>query len=174
MSSPKPVKPPTPGQAATAAIGTAGAGTLMDTANAPIQAYGNLYTNTMLDPYLSKTQTAVQNQAALQAASAQQDIQARLDPMAYQQRQMRLKASTQKLGRLYGMDPSAFTFSAPGAYQTANLAKAPSLGQLSGDSRLIANALQLAKVSGSGGDPTLYTDPSQAGKLSGGGVSYGV
>jgi hypothetical protein len=146
---------------------------MMDIANAPVSAYSNLVTNTMLDPYLSKTQTAVQNQSALQAAQAQQDIQAQLDPMARAQREMRLGATASRLGKLYGVDPNAFVASGlhPGAYQTANLQNAPSLADLTNASSAIAAAIRPATVNKLGNDPRLLGSPSKAGAIYGGGIS---
>jgi hypothetical protein len=104
-SAPKPPDPITPGEAAQAAVGTAGAGEMMSVANQPIEQYGNLATTEELGPAETQTQQSLANQAAYQSASAQQDIQSRLDPQAYAQRQMRLSAATSRLGQLYGTDP---------------------------------------------------------------------
>lgn len=152
QSQPEPIHP---GEAAQAAVGTAGAGEMMAIANQPVEQYGQLYTTQALGPAQIKTQTALQNQAAYQAAQAQQDIQSRLDPMAYAQRQMRMKAANQRLGQLYGEDPTAFSFRAPGAYTVPGTADVPDLATLRGAASDIAANLRTASVNKAGADPML-------------------
>jgi hypothetical protein len=164
MSSPSQPKPITPGQAADAAVGTAGAGELMSIANQPVEQYANLSTAEQLGPAEMKTQQALANQAALQGAQAQQDIQSRVDPMAYAQRQMRLKAATDRLGQLYGQDPSTFSYRAPGAYNVPGSSATPSLTDLAATGRTIAGNLSLADVNGAGADPRLIS-PNDAGNV---------
>src|SRR5215471_2749418 len=130
QSAPKTPKPITPGEAAQAAVGTAGAGEMMSIANQPIEQYANLYTTSQLGPAETQAQTALANQAAYQSAAAQQDIQSRVDPLAYAQRQMRMKAATDRLGQLYSQDPSAFTFRAPSAYTVPGTVDVPALSTL--------------------------------------------
>jgi hypothetical protein len=50
--------------------------------------------------------------------------------MAYAIRQMNLKASSGRLGQLYGMDPSAFRYSAPSAFATPTSAQLPPLSSI--------------------------------------------
>jgi hypothetical protein len=76
--------------------------------------------------------------------------------MAYAQRQMRLKAATDRLGQLYGQDPTAFNFRAPSAYAVPGTAQVPNLGITADQARAIASNLSLANVNTQGGNPTLY------------------
>ena len=154
---PQPPKPITPGEAAQAAVGTAGAGEMMSVANQPIEQYSNLYTTSQLGPAETQTQQALANQAAYQAAAAQQDIQSRVDPLAYAQRQMRLKAATDRLGQLYGTNAGAFTFRAPSAYMVPGTANVPELSTLRGGASQIAANLATANVNAQGANPQLVT-----------------
>lgn len=144
-----------PGEAAQAAVGTAAAGEMMSVANQPIEQYANLATTTQLGPAEQQTQTALQNQAAYQSALAQQDIQSRVDPLAYAQRQMRLQAATNRLGQLYGQDPTAFSFRAPSAYQVPGTTDVPSLADLRAQGAAIASNLSTASVNKQGANPQL-------------------
>ena len=105
-----------PGEAAQAAVGTAGAGEMMSISDQPIEQYSQLATTEQLGPAQMQTQQALANQAAYQGAVAQRDIQSRVDPQAYAQREMRMQAANKRLGQIYGTDPSAFTFRGPSAY----------------------------------------------------------
>jgi len=148
-------EPVTPGEAAQAAVGTAGAGEMMAIANQPIEQYAQLYSTEALGPAQIQTQQALANQAAYQAAQAQRDIQSRVDPEAYAQREMRLSAANKRLGQLYGVDPSAFTFRAPGAYAVPGAEATPDLATLRGAASDIAANLATASVNKAGGDPRL-------------------
>jgi len=161
-SAPAPPKPITPGQAAQAAVGTAGAGEMMSIADQPIEQYANLATTSQLGPAETQTQQALANRAALQSAQGQMAIQSQVDPLAYAQRQMRMKAATDRLGQLYGQSPSAFTFSAPGAFQVTGTNAVPALGGMAQQARDIASNLSLARVSSTGADPTLYQNNPQS------------
>jgi hypothetical protein len=154
-SQPKAADPITPGEAAQAAVGTAGAGEMMSVANQPVEQYGNLATTEQLGPAETQTQQALANQAAYQSAQAQQDIQSRLDPMAYAQRQMRLSAATNRLGELYGSAPTAFNSRAPGAYAIPGSSATPDLATLTGLGSQVAANLSTASVDQSGGNPAL-------------------
>ena len=147
--------PITPGEAAQAAVGTAGAGEMMSVANQPIEQYGNLATTEQLGPAETQTQQALANQAALQSAKAQQDIQSQVDPQAYAQRQMRLSAATSRLGQLYGTDPSIFSYRAPSAYAIPGSSAVPSLATLTQNASQIAGNLSTGSVDTSGGNPQL-------------------
>jgi hypothetical protein len=144
-----------PGEAAQAAVGTAGAGEMMAIANQPVEQYANLYTTEQLGPAQMQTQQALANQAAYQGAVAQQDIQSRVDPMAYAQRQMRLKAATSRLGQLYGQDPTAFSFRGPSAYAIPGTADVADLATLRQGASDIAGNLATASVNKAGADPRL-------------------
>jgi hypothetical protein len=128
---------------------------MMSIADQPVEQYANLYTTSQLGPAEVQAQTALQNQAAYQTAAAQQDIQSRVDPLAYAQRQMRLKSATDRLGQLYGQDPSAFSFRAPSAYTVPGTAQVPALGALSIGAQDIARNLATASVSKTGANPQL-------------------
>jgi len=155
QSAPQPPKPITPGEAAQAAVGTAAAGEMMSVANQPIEQYGNLYTTGQLGPAEVQTQGALANQAAMQSAQGQLAIQSQVDPLAYAQRQMRLKAATDRLGQLYGTSPSAFSFTAPGAFTVPGTAQMPSLSGLRQGANDIASNLATASVNYQGGNPQL-------------------
>jgi hypothetical protein len=156
-----------PGEAAVAAMGTAAAGEKMSLANQPVDQYGNLLTTEMLGPAQMQTQQALANQAALQGAKAQMDIQSRVDPQAYAQRQMRMNATNQRLGRIYGVDPTAPVYSAPGAYQIPGSDATPDVTRMAQLGRMVASNLSYGKVSGSGGDPTLVTPGKGAAQTAG-------
>ena len=129
----------------------------MAIANQPIEQYSNLYTTSQLGPAETQTQQALANQAALQSAQAQRDIQSRVDPLAYAQREMRLKAATDRLAQLYGTDPTAFTNRAPGAYTVPGTTSVPDLATLRQGASQIAQNLALASVNKAGTNPTLST-----------------
>ena len=153
--SPAPPKPITPGQAAQAAVGTASAGEMMSVADQPVEQYGNLYTTSQLGPAETQSQTALSNQAALQSAQAQRAIQSQVDPLAYQQREMRLQSATDRLGQLYGQNPSAFSYTAPGAFAQPSMAQVPNVATLGAGAGDIAANLRLATVNSSGANPQL-------------------
>jgi hypothetical protein len=155
MGSPSIPQPVQPGQSAQAAIGTAAAGEKESIANQPIDQYGNLVTTEQLGPAEMQTQQALANQAAYQGAAAQQAIQSATDPMAYAQRQMRMQAANQRLGQLYGVDPSAFTYSAPSAFAIPGTSATPSLSDLQKQGAAIASNLSTASVNSKGGNPVL-------------------
>jgi hypothetical protein len=146
-----------PGEAAQAAVGTAGAGEMMSMANQPIEQYGNLATMSSLGPAEVQAQQALAGQGAYQAAQQQQDIQSRVDPMAFAQRQMRLNAATNRLGQLYSQNPSQFNYRAPAAFDVPGTADLPSLDTLRQQGSLIAGQLSTGSVNKSGGDPRLST-----------------
>jgi hypothetical protein len=148
-----------PGEAAQAAMGTAGAGEAMSVANQPIEQYANLATTRALGPAEMQAQQAIANQAAYQGAQAQQDIQSRVDPMAYAQRQMRMQAANRRLGQLYNVDPTAYTYRAPNAYAMPTASSTPSLADLQKLGAAAASNLSMGSVDRSGGNPQLI-DPS--------------
>jgi len=151
-----------PGEAAQAAVGTAAAGEQMSIANQPIEQYANLATTSSLGPAEVQAQTALANQAAMQSAQAQQDIQSRVDPMAYAQRQMRLQSATNRLGQLYSQNPSAFTFRAPGAYAVPGTGSVMPLDALRAQGSAIASNLSTGAVDAKGTNPKLVgpTNPT--------------
>jgi hypothetical protein len=155
MGTPKTPEVVHPGEAAQAAVGTAGAGEMMSIADQPIEQYANLATTSALGPAEMQTQQALANQAAYQAAQAQQDIQSRVDPLAYAQRQMRLQATTQRLGQLTGQNPADVNYRAPGAYVVPGTADMPTLADLQAQGAAIASNLSTAAVNRAGANPRL-------------------
>lgn len=150
-----------PGEAAQAAVGTAGAGEQMAIANQPIEQYANLATTGALGPAEMQMQQALAGRAAMQGAQQQFAVQSQVDPMAYAQRQMRLKAATDRLGQLYGQDPSAFSYTAPGAFSIPGTSSLPALSALRAQGSDIASQLSTGAVSSLGTDPRLV-GPSNA------------
>ena len=151
-------KPPTtysPGEAAQAAVGTAGAGEMMSVADQPIEQYSQLTTQQELGPAQIQAQQALSNRAALSGAQAQQDIQSSVDPQAYAQRQMRMQAANKRLGQLYGVNPTAYSYSAPGAYAMPTTASSPSLQTLAANAGAIASNISTAGVNKAGADPQI-------------------
>jgi len=140
-----------PGEAAQAAVGTAGAGEMMAIANQPIEQYSNLATNVALGPAQIRAQQALANQAALQGAQAQRDIQSQVDPYAFAQREMRLQQATNRLGQLYGQNPLDVAYRQPGAY--AMPGSIPDIAALRAQGAAIASNLSTASVNKSGANP---------------------
>jgi hypothetical protein len=168
MSSPSIPEPTRPKEASQAAVQAMQAGSLYDIANAPVTGYADLYTQAALGPARMQLQNALSAQGALQAAQAQEDIQSRVDPMAYAARQMNLKATTSRLGQLYGMDPNAFSYRAPSVYATPAL---PDIRSLAAGSRAIATNVTPVSVGGNvnlgtASGPTSVQVPATAGGAS--------
>lgn len=163
MGAPKTPEPTRPGEAAQAATGAAAAGEMMSVANQPVEQYANLATTSELGPAEMQTQQALQGQAAYRAAQQQQDIQSRVDPQAYAQRQMRMQAANRRLAELYGVNPSDYTYRAPEAYQVAGTADVAPLGELRQRAADIASQLSTASLSKKGTNPILKSpqDPDQ-------------
>jgi hypothetical protein len=155
MGSSKTPDPITPGQSAQAAVGTAGAGEMMSIADQPIEQYSQLATQEALGPAQIQAQQSLANRAALSGAQAQQDIQSSVDPQAYAQRQMRMQAANKRLGQLYGVNPTAYSYSAPGAYAMPSTASSPDLATLRANAAAIASNISTAGVNKAGADPRL-------------------
>jgi hypothetical protein len=136
---------------------------MMGIANQPIEQYSQLATTEQLGPAQAQTQQALANQAAYQSASAQRDIQSRVDPQAYAQREMRMQAANKRLGQVYGVDPSAFTFRAPQAYQVPGSGATPSLADLQANAAAIASNVSTASVNRQGADPNLVSPSNPQG-----------
>ena len=145
-----------PGEAAQAAMGTAAAGEMMSVANQPIDQYGNLINTISLGPAAMQAQQALAGRAAKQGAQQQMDIQSSVDPQAYAQRQMRMNAANKTLGRLYGVDPTAYKYATPSnTYSMPGSGQLPDLSQLGQNARAIASNLSIGAVNKSGANPTL-------------------
>jgi hypothetical protein len=154
-----------PGEAAKAAMGTAGAGEMMAIANQPIEQYSNLRTNVLLGPAQIRAQQALGAQAALQSAKAQKDIQAQVDPYAFAQRELRLKSAANQLARLYG--ESMPSYSASDVYTMPASGSVPSLSELRTGASDIASNLSMGAINSSGGDPRLVKPRNPQDKLTG-------
>ena len=146
----------TPGEAAVAAMGTAAAGEEMSVANQPVDQYGNLINTLQLGPAAMQAQQSLAGRAAKQGAQQQMDVQSSVDPQAYAQRQMRMDAANKTLGRLYGVDPTAYKYNTPAnTYSIPGSADLPDPGQMAANARALASNLSVGKVNGAGGQPTL-------------------
>lgn len=151
MSSPKPPSPPSPQESASASLQATLGGDEYQTLNAPLQGYADLYLQSMLDPARAQLSSAINAQTALQGAQAQQAIQSQVDPLAYATRQMNLKAATSRLGQLYGMNPSAFSYKAPGAFATPTSAQIPDISNVDALTQAIAGHMIPVSLDKSGG-----------------------
>ena len=138
MSSPKPPSPPSPQESASAAVQATLAGDEYQTLNAPLQGYADLYLQSMLGPARAQLSSGLNAQTALQGAMAQKDIQSRVDPQAYAMRQMNLNAAQARLGSLYGMDPTAFSYRAPAAYATPTSGQIPPMSSIDALTKAVA------------------------------------
>ena len=146
-----------PGEAAQAAMGTAAAGEMMSVANQPVDQYGNLINTISLGPAAMQVQQALAGRAAKQGAQQQMDIQSSVDPQAYAQRQMRMNADNARLGKLYGVDPTAYRYNTPGnTYSLPGSADIPDPVALARNARAIASNLSVGAVNKSGTDPVLH------------------
>jgi hypothetical protein len=141
MPSPKTPSPPSPQESASAAVQATLAGDTYQTLNAPIQGYTDLYLQSLLGPTRAQLSSGLAAQTALQGAMAQKDIQSRVDPQAYAMRQMNLNAAQSRLGSLYGMDPSAFSYRAPSAYATPTGAQIPPISSIDALTRATAGSM---------------------------------
>ena len=162
MGSQKTPQTYSPGEAAQAAVGTAAAGEMQSVANQPIDQYGNLMTTEALGPAEMQTQQALANQAALQGAKAQMDIQSQVDPQAYAQRQIRMNMANKRLGQLAQIDPQTIGYSAPSAYTVPGSSSLPSLAALKANANAVASQLSTASVNKAGADPRL-SNPAAGG-----------
>jgi hypothetical protein len=157
MGSSKPATTYSPGEAAQAATGAAGAGEIMSIADQPIEQYSQLATTEALGPAQMQAQQSLANQAARSGAQAQMDIQSSVDPQAYAQRQLRMNAANKRLGQLYGVDPTSPSYSAPEAYSMPTTASTPTLQQLGANAQAIASNISTAGVNKAGADPQIHT-----------------
>lgn len=155
-----------PGEAAQAAMGTAAAGEMMSVANQPVDQYGNLINTISLGPAAMQTQQALAGRAAKQGAQQQMDIQSSVDPQAYAQRQMRMNAANARLGKLYGVDPTAFAYNTPSnTYAVPGSQDLPDPVALARNAQSLSGMLSVGAVNKSGTNPVLH--PSQASAMTG-------
>jgi hypothetical protein len=139
------------------------AGDIYQLVNAPLTGYADLYTQSMLGPARMQLQQGLAARGALQAAMAQEDIQSRVDPQAYAIRQMNLRNASSRLGKLYGVDPSAFTYRAPAAYAIPSQGQIPNISDLTALSSALASNVSRVSLQ-RGGVPTISppSSPQQA------------
>ena len=177
MGGSKTPDPITPGESAQAATGAAAAGEMMSVANQPIDQYGNLVNTMALGPAAMQTQQALAGRAAKMGAQQQMDIQSSVDPQAYAQRQMRMNSANARLGKLYGVDPTAFKYATPsGAYSMPSAGQLPDLNELQNNASAIASRLSTAAVNKQGTEPVLkapdYARDPQYDMTAGANTSY--
>lgn len=154
----------TPGESAQAAMGVAAGGEMMSVANQPIDQYANLVNTMALGGPSMQTQQALAGRAARQGAQQQMDIQSSVDPQAYAARQMRMNAANARLGKLYGVDPTAFKYAAPSnTYAIPGTGDLPDPIALAANARAIGRNLSTASVNKAGANPVL--NPPSAGSL---------
>jgi hypothetical protein len=129
---------------------------MMSVANQPVDQYGNLINTITLGPAAMQTQQALAGRAARQGAQQQMDIQSSVDPQAYAQRQMRMDMANRTLGRLGGVDPTAYKYAAPSnTYSLPGSADLPNVEDLAKNARAIASNLSVGAVNKSGTNPVL-------------------
>lgn len=156
MGSSKTPETYSPGQAAQAAMGTAAAGEMMSVANQPVDEYGNLLNTITMGPAAMRAQTALSGRAAKQAAQQQMDIQSSVDPQAFAQRQMRMNAANAKLGRLYGVDPTAPRYNAPSdTYTMPGSGDLPDPVAMARNAQALSGMLSTGAVNKAGANPVL-------------------
>ena len=152
-------------------MGTAAAGEMMSVANQPIDQYGNLVNTISLGPAAMQTQQALAGRAAKQGAQQQMDIQSSVDPQAYAQRQMRMNAANARLGKLYGVDPTAYAYNAPSnTYSVPGTGDLPNPITLARNAQALSRNLSVGAVNKSGTNPVLH--PPSASSMSG--VPYAI
>jgi hypothetical protein len=160
MSSGSTPQPPSPTQSAQAEAASQLAGYMFNTQNNPIMGYQDLVTRSMLQPYTSALQSALDARTAKSTAVANRAIQYQTDPQAYQAREMALQGANNTVGRLYGVDPSAYSFNAPNVFSIPGTL--PSIDTLANLSRAAAEKYRSVDVSGGRGSnaPTRVTTRS--------------
>ena len=66
-----------------------------------------------------------------------------------------MDSANQRLGKLYGTDPTSYTYRAPEAYSIPGTADTPSLADLQAMGAAVASNLSTGKVDSKGRNPTL-------------------
>jgi hypothetical protein len=156
MGSSKPPDVVHPGEAAQAAMGTAAAGEMMSVANQSVDQYGNLLNTISLGPAAMQAQQALAGRAARQGAQQQMDIQSSVDPQAYAQRQMRMNAANSRLGKLYGVDPTAYVYNTPSnTYAVPGSTDLPDPVALARNAQSLSGMLSTGAVNKAGTNPIL-------------------
>jgi hypothetical protein len=163
MGSSKTPQTYSPGEAAQAAMGTAAAGEMMSVANQPIDQYGNLINMMAMGPYSMQVQGSLAGRAAKQAAQQQMDIQSSVDPQAYASRQMRMNAANQRLGRLYGVDPTGYKYNTPSnTYSIPGSADLPDPIALARNAQSLSKMLSIGAVNKAGANPVISPPSAKA------------
>ena len=150
MGGAKTPDPSDPWRSAQAAMGTAAAGEMMSVANQPVDQYGNLVNTIALGPAAMQVQQSLAGRAAKQGAQQQMDIQSSVDPQAYAQRQMRMNAANQTLGRLDGVNPNVPADNARAILIQSGTADLPDPTALARNARAIASNLSVGAVNKTG------------------------
>jgi hypothetical protein len=148
MSSGSQPQPPSPTQSAQAEAASQLAGYMFNTQNNPIMGYQDAITRAMIQPYTSALQSALDARTAAHTAAANRAIQYQTDPQAYQAREMALQGANNTVGRLYGVDPSVYSFQAPNIYSLPATSGMPSLDTIAALSRQAAGKYGSVNVGG--------------------------
>lgn len=143
-------KPPSPIESAQAQAQSQQAGQQFQALNAPILAAEDAANRGMFSPYETQLQSALQAQSARTAARANQSIQSETDPQAYQARQMAMQGANARVGRLYGADPSAFSYNDPRAFQVPSTSSIPDMATISALARMFGSNLGSVTVNKDG------------------------
>lgn len=141
--------PPSPTESAQANAQSQLAGQQFQAENAPILAYEDAITRGTFQPYETALVNAETARSSANQAAANRAIQYQTDPQAYQAREMALQGANNRMGALYGVNPSDYSFSAPGAFQLPS-ASGLDLSQIGNLSRAIASQLGSVHI-GTGG-----------------------
>jgi hypothetical protein len=160
MSSGSQPTPPSPTQSAQAQASSQLAGEQFQAMNAPILALQDANVRSQVSPYESALATALGNRSALSTATANRAIQYQTDPQAYQGREMALQGANNRVASLYGVNPSQYSFTAPGAFNLPPSSQLPDLGTISALARQYAG--QLGSVSINQGGPNSLQFPGQS------------
>ena len=142
--------PPSPTQSAQAQASSQLAGQMFQAENAPVLGYEDALTRSLYQPYETQLLGATSANSAMQQAQANQAIQYQTNPQAYQGRQMAMAGANARVGNLYGVNPSQYTFSAPGAFQMPSTSMLPNLSSVSAMDQAIAKELGSVRIGGSG------------------------
>jgi hypothetical protein len=146
--------PPSPTASAQAEASAQLAGQMFQAQNAPILGYEDALTRGMFQPYETSLISGLSAQSAAQQASANQAIQSSTNPLAYQAHQMGMAGANARMGSLYGVNPSGYSYSDPNAFALPSLGMLPSLANVSSASRAIGSNLGSVNI-GPGGNVQL-------------------
>ena len=154
MSSGSQPTPPSPTQSAQAQASSQLAGQMFQAENQPVLGYEDALTRSMFSPYENNLASSLSANSALQAAQANQAIKYQADPALYQAQQMALQGANARMGALYGVNPSSYSYSSPGAFAYPSTSMLPSLGSVGASAQAIAKHLGSVNI-GDRGQVTL-------------------